>query len=94
MLPVWVRHAPLLLLHPSKRIRLLAVALPAITLPLLAEEALYILGAWLTIAHDPDKHVASVASTSSVRVLKQARGTCFGFYVVHFLTQRDYGLQY
>ncbi|KZP10369.1 hypothetical protein FIBSPDRAFT_872739 [Athelia psychrophila] len=46
--PVWVEHphpAPLLLLHPSKRI-CLAVTLHAITLPLLAEEAPpFVLGA-------------------------------------------------
>ncbi|KZP29638.1 hypothetical protein FIBSPDRAFT_851232, partial [Athelia psychrophila] len=46
--PVWLHHTPVLLLHPSKRIRLLAVALHAITLPLIAEEAHpHVLGAWL-----------------------------------------------
>ncbi|KZP27923.1 hypothetical protein FIBSPDRAFT_927893, partial [Athelia psychrophila] len=60
MLPVWLPY------FFSKRIRLLAVALHAITLPLLAEEApSYVLGAWLKIAHDSDKLGASVASTSS-----------------------------
>ncbi|KZP03581.1 hypothetical protein FIBSPDRAFT_968871 [Athelia psychrophila] len=86
MLPVWLHHVPLLLMHPSKRIRLLAVTLHAITLPLLAEEApLYVLGVWLMIAHDPHKHVASVASTSSFRVLQRTRGTCFRFYVMYRL---------
>ncbi|KZP10359.1 hypothetical protein FIBSPDRAFT_938077 [Athelia psychrophila] len=94
MLPFWLHHAPLLLLHPSRGIRLLAIALHAITLPLLAEEAPpYVLGTWLMIAHDPDKHVASISSTSSFRILKRARGTCFRFYVVRLLIQREYGLR-
>ncbi|KZP02943.1 WD40 repeat-like protein [Athelia psychrophila] len=65
MLPVWLHHAPLLLLHPpSAYVRSLSPCMLSLY-PILAEEApLYVLGVWLMIAHDPDKHFASVASTS------------------------------
>ncbi|KZP17472.1 hypothetical protein FIBSPDRAFT_894217 [Athelia psychrophila] len=50
--------------------------------PLLAAGAPpYVLGAWCMTAHDPDKHIASVALRPLLRILKQGRGTCCHFYV-------------
>ncbi|KAF7968525.1 hypothetical protein HWV62_30179 [Athelia sp. TMB] len=63
MLPVWLHHAPLLFLHPSKRIRLLSATLHRALLSLLPEELPpFVLGAWRMAAHDPDKHVAAIVS--------------------------------
>ncbi|KAF7975675.1 hypothetical protein HWV62_8773 [Athelia sp. TMB] len=63
MLPVWLHHASLLFLHPSKRIRLLSATLHGELLSLLPEELPpFVLGAWRMAAHDPDKHVAAIVS--------------------------------
>ncbi|KZP05637.1 hypothetical protein FIBSPDRAFT_877327 [Athelia psychrophila] len=94
MLPVWLHYAPLLLLHPSRGIRLLAIALHAITLPLLAEEAPpYVLGTWLMIAHDLDKHVASVASTSSHSHTETGTGDVLPFLRRAFLDSKGLRLR-
>ncbi|KZT68385.1 hypothetical protein DAEQUDRAFT_727954 [Daedalea quercina L-15889] len=76
-IPVWLHHVPALFLHPSRRIRLLAVGLHTSLFRLPEEistqlffylhEALsvdqteHILGAWLLAAHDVDRQVASLA---------------------------------
>ncbi|KAH9932237.1 uncharacterized protein B0H18DRAFT_1083328 [Fomitopsis serialis] len=92
-LPVWVVEPrswavvatphPALFLHPSRRIRLLAVGLHTslLRLPadisthlffnlrevLSADQTEYILGSWLLAAHDVDRQVASLARESWIR---------------------------
>ncbi|CAL1708694.1 unnamed protein product [Somion occarium] len=85
VLPVWFHHVPSLFLHPSRRIRLLAVGLHASLLScpspipdqLLfflqevadADQAEYILGSWRMAAHDVDRQVSAYARQSWDRFL-------------------------
>ncbi|KAF9818038.1 hypothetical protein IEO21_02999 [Rhodonia placenta] len=82
-IPVWLHHVPALFLHPSRRIRLLAVGLHssllhlprvltdallyAITDGVSSDNAEYIIGAWCTAAHDVDRQVSLLARQSWVR---------------------------
>ncbi|KAI0084737.1 hypothetical protein BDY19DRAFT_969852 [Irpex rosettiformis] len=68
-LPVWLHHLPFLLLHPSRRIRLLTTSLHSfiLRLPSPAPERLltflteYIIGTWLLSSYDVDRQVAGSA---------------------------------
>ncbi|CCM05109.1 uncharacterized protein FIBRA_07316 [Fibroporia radiculosa] len=78
--PVWLHHVPALFLHPSRRIRLLAVGLHLSLLRLqntvtdqlfyflrevaTSDQAEYIIGAWCLAAHDIDRPVAAIARES------------------------------
>ncbi|EMD34704.1 hypothetical protein CERSUDRAFT_116892 [Gelatoporia subvermispora B] len=80
IIPVWLHHVPAVFLHPSRRIRLLAVGLHTSLLHLTPairdqiffqlrevashDQAEYILGAWCLAAHDVDRQVASYARES------------------------------
>ncbi|KAI0777188.1 hypothetical protein BD413DRAFT_171550 [Trametes elegans] len=78
-IPVWLHHIPTLFLHPSRRIRLLAVGLHASLLQIadLRKEVLFqlrevvtsdqaesVLGAWCLAVHDVDRQVSSFARES------------------------------
>ncbi|KAF8500410.1 hypothetical protein F5888DRAFT_1682008 [Russula emetica] len=78
-LPVWMHHVPALFLHPSRRLRTLALTAHADILrtePLRAqmffflreiasvEQVEFILGSWCMAARDQDRHVAPVAQSS------------------------------
>ncbi|KAH8102265.1 hypothetical protein BXZ70DRAFT_63905 [Cristinia sonorae] len=79
-IPVWFHHVPSLFLHPSRRIRILAVGLHSsfLSLPnpvpdqLLfflqevanADQAELILGTWCMVAHDADRQLSSYARQS------------------------------
>ncbi|OCH91295.1 hypothetical protein OBBRIDRAFT_887096 [Obba rivulosa] len=79
-IPVWLHHVPVLFLHPSRRIRLLAVGLHTSLLHLSGtlrdqiffhlrevatpDDAEFILGSWCLAAHDVDKQVSSYARES------------------------------
>ncbi|KAI0341369.1 hypothetical protein BDW22DRAFT_1358876 [Trametopsis cervina] len=79
-LPVWLHHVPTLFLHPSRRIRSLAVTLHASLLKLPspvpdqlfvflrdvadADQAEHIIGTWCMTAFDVDRQVAAAARNS------------------------------
>ncbi|KAI0945042.1 hypothetical protein AcV7_001681 [Taiwanofungus camphoratus] len=78
-LPVWLHHVPQLFLHPSRRIRLLAVSLHTslLRLPTVrdqlfshirevasADHAEYLLGVWCMVVHDVDRQVCTFARES------------------------------
>ncbi|OBZ77520.1 E3 ubiquitin-protein ligase listerin [Grifola frondosa] len=78
-LPVWLHHSPALFIHPSRRIRLLAVGLHAslLRIPSLrdkvffhirevatTDQAEFIIGTWCMAAHDADRQVSSYARES------------------------------
>ncbi|KAI0371298.1 hypothetical protein BV20DRAFT_1035310 [Pilatotrama ljubarskyi] len=80
--PVWLHHIPALFLHPSRRIRLLAVGLHTslLQIPDLRTEIFFqirevatsdhaesILGAWCLAVHDVDRQVSSYARESWTR---------------------------
>ncbi|KAK7059773.1 delta-9 fatty acid desaturase protein [Favolaschia claudopus] len=72
-LPVWLHHLPSLLVHPSRRIRLLsaqthsALLASAILHPSLVEDVPEIVrGVWALAAYDSERAVASVVSQSPV----------------------------
>ncbi|TFY58014.1 hypothetical protein EVJ58_g6676 [Rhodofomes roseus] len=87
-IPVWLHHVPPLFLHPSRRIRLLAVGLHAslLRLPaevstrlfftlrevLTADQTECILGSWLLAAHDVDRQVSAFARESWIRCVSLA----------------------
>ncbi|KAF7796133.1 hypothetical protein EIP86_007306 [Pleurotus ostreatoroseus] len=88
VLPVWCHHIPTLFLHPSRRIRLLAVGLHISLLKLSstivdqfffflhevadADQAEYIIGAWCMTAHDADRQVSAFARESWDRFVSVA----------------------
>ncbi|KAI0316069.1 hypothetical protein OF83DRAFT_1284410 [Amylostereum chailletii] len=76
MLPVWLHHVPVLFLHPSRRIRLLAVTAHAslLRIPRLHDQLLFqmqevasedlvesVLGGWCMAGRDVDRQVSTVA---------------------------------
>ncbi|KAH9887215.1 hypothetical protein C8Q73DRAFT_713250 [Cubamyces lactineus] len=79
IIPVWLHHVPTLFLHPSRRIRLLAVGLHSSILQIAdlrkeicfqirevatSDHAESILGAWCLAVHDVDRQVSSFARES------------------------------
>ncbi|KAI0646534.1 hypothetical protein C8Q79DRAFT_910042 [Trametes meyenii] len=79
IIPVWLHHIPTLFLHPSRRIRLLAVGLHTSLLQIsdlrkelffqirevvTSDQAESILGAWCLAVHDVDRQVSSYARES------------------------------
>ncbi|RDX54789.1 hypothetical protein OH76DRAFT_1398200 [Lentinus brumalis] len=81
-IPVWLHHLPSLFVHPSRRIRLLAVGLHASILQIPAlrtqlffqlrevvssDQAEPILGSWCLAVHDVDRQVSSYARESWTR---------------------------
>ncbi|KAI0336704.1 hypothetical protein GY45DRAFT_1377084 [Cubamyces sp. BRFM 1775] len=79
IIPVWLHHIPTLFLHPSRRIRLLAVGLHSSILQIAdlrkeicfqirevatSDHAESILGAWCLAVHDVDRQVSSFARES------------------------------
>ncbi|TCD68845.1 hypothetical protein EIP91_009559 [Steccherinum ochraceum] len=80
VIPVWFHHMPALFIHPSRRIRTLAVSLYSSLLHLpspmpdqllffmqeiaSSDQAELILGTWRTAAHDVDRQISSSARQS------------------------------
>ncbi|KAG5637584.1 hypothetical protein H0H81_004035 [Sphagnurus paluster] len=79
MLPVWLHHVPTLFIHPSRRVRLLAIGvhLSFLQIPPVRDQVLFclretaapsqiesILGTWYLAAHDIDRSVATTALRS------------------------------
>ncbi|KAI0634826.1 hypothetical protein C8Q77DRAFT_1277694 [Trametes polyzona] len=79
IIPVWLHHLPTLFLHPSRRLRLLAVGLHTSLLQIAdlrkeiyfqirevatSDHAESILGSWCLAAHDVDRQVSSYARES------------------------------
>ncbi|KAJ6470235.1 hypothetical protein C8R47DRAFT_760272 [Mycena vitilis] len=62
MLPVWTHHVPGLLVHPTRRVRLLTAQVHAVLLPLLDDPPSLVSSVWALAAHDPERAVASVAA--------------------------------
>ncbi|KAJ7669444.1 hypothetical protein DFH06DRAFT_1321521 [Mycena polygramma] len=62
MLPVWTHHVPGLLVHPTRRVRLLTAQVHAALLPLLDDAPSLVSSVWALAAHDPERAVASVAA--------------------------------
>ncbi|KAJ6451728.1 hypothetical protein C8R47DRAFT_1259195 [Mycena vitilis] len=62
MLPVWTHHVPGLLVHPTRRVRLLTAQVHAVLLPLLTDTPAIVSSVWGLAAHDPERAVASVAA--------------------------------
>ncbi|KAJ6497989.1 hypothetical protein C8R47DRAFT_1260864 [Mycena vitilis] len=60
MLPVWTHHVPGLLVHPTRRVRLLTAQVHAVLLPLLTDTPAIVSSVWGLAAHDPERAVASL----------------------------------
>ncbi|KAI0360435.1 hypothetical protein OH77DRAFT_1418351 [Trametes cingulata] len=86
-IPVWLHHIPTLFLHPSRRIRLLAVGLHTslLQIPDLRKEIFFqirevatsdhaesVLGTWCLAVHDVDRQVSSYARESWSRYVSTA----------------------
>ncbi|KAI0698055.1 hypothetical protein C8T65DRAFT_661197 [Cerioporus squamosus] len=86
-IPVWLHHLPSLFVHPSRRIRLLAVGLHTSILQISAlrtqiffqlretvssDQAECILGSWCLAVHDVDRQVSSYARESWMRYVSTA----------------------
>ncbi|EJF63887.1 hypothetical protein DICSQDRAFT_145362 [Dichomitus squalens LYAD-421 SS1] len=87
IIPVWLHHIPALFLHPSRRIRLQAIALHSsfLEIPNLrtqiffqireaisSDQAESILGSWCLAVHDVDRQVSSFARESWLRYVTAA----------------------
>ncbi|KAI0711424.1 hypothetical protein C8Q76DRAFT_677774 [Earliella scabrosa] len=81
-IPVWLHHIPSLFLHPSRRIRLLAIGLHTsiLQIPTLRKQLFFqlhevvssdqaesILGSWCLAVHDVDRQVSSFAKEAWTR---------------------------
>ncbi|KAI8986673.1 hypothetical protein BD414DRAFT_460911 [Trametes punicea] len=90
IVPVWLHHLPTLFLHPSRRIRLLAVGLHSSILQIAdlrkeiffhicevatSDQAESILGAWCLAVHDVDRQVSSFARDSWSRYVTTAEAS-------------------
>ncbi|KAH9941137.1 uncharacterized protein BXZ73DRAFT_75106 [Epithele typhae] len=89
-IPVWLHHVPALFFHPSRRIRLQAVALHASILDirplrqalffqirevLSSDHAESVLGSWCLAVHDVDRQVSSYARESWARYVSTSEST-------------------
>ncbi|KAJ7825518.1 hypothetical protein B0H13DRAFT_2442326 [Mycena leptocephala] len=81
MLPVRLHHLPAHLVHPVRRVRLLAALLTAPLLrPGLTEDAPDVVGSvWALAAHDAERAVAAVASAPAARVQPEDKGPLLAF---------------